>query len=683
MENILKKKKFISIRIKLTVVLSTILVFFILTSSFIYIKQHENDVKQEMLSNLKTIKEGVKSKGHTLTRAIGLSCSTALAEYNFSFLQSIIDSIIQHDNDAVYGIIMNAKRQVFIHSDKKYVGKLLNGEIDKKVSNFKAKVDEIKDIEYETPEGKFLEIVYPIILDTDKWGTLRIGLSLQRFHAEKQQALFRLHVKIRTMWVISISIMIGFIFFGILISLLISQRIAIPIKKLSEQAKFIAAGDFSKQIPSLTSDEIGILANQFDKMRISINHMIENLQIIHKTGRELSAIMDMKNLLEYGGKALCQKIGIETGIVYLFDSSKELIPTVSFGDKDYCTIEHSNKLVESLNKVQSDKTSVSVKDNDFGKYILNVPLLDSSNLSGIISISKPEPFREYDIEFSETIANSMSISLKNINLLSETAIKARMDIELNTARIVQEAFFPKEKITYDGWDISYYNISATETGGDWFGFLNDIDGSKVVILGDVTGHGVPSALVTAGIFSTYKSIQRRLENNPSNTPLSTNLILKELDDIVCAIGQGNYCMTCFVLKITTEGKIFFSNAGHNFPIFIRKQEKHKIKSLLARGNRLGFYLDNIQNRKIVDEDFDERTDMVCSGDFILLYTDGLIECKNSNNQQYGKKRLFRLIKNNFTKSADEFKNILVKDVKEFYNNNILLDDIALVILKKN
>ena len=240
---------------------------------------------------------------------------------------------------------------------------------------------------------------------------------------------------------------------------------------------------------------------------------------------------------------------------------------------------------------------------------------------------------------------------------------------LNLARDVQQNLLPKGNLRIDGLDIAGKSIYCDETGGDYYDFLI-LDASKKnrigVAIGDVSGHGIPSALLMA---TARSSLRQRLSFPGSTAQIITDVNLQLVHDIE---DSGQF-MTMFFMAIDTANqKLQWVRAGHDPGIFY-DPVTDKFAELKGPGIALG-----------VSEDFqyemNERTGLT-KGQIIVLSTDGVWEAHNSDGELFGKTRLYEIIRRNATKEAQEIIEAVFVAVNQFQNNSKTEDDITLVVVK--
>jgi sigma-B regulation protein RsbU (phosphoserine phosphatase) len=274
-------------------------------------------------------------------------------------------------------------------------------------------------------------------------------------------------------------------------------------------------------------------------------------------------------------------------------------------------------------------------------------------------------------------ANSFNIMSEQIlRYTEEIQEKVRMEKELAVAHLVQNSFFPNSNLQFGDVEIAGFYQSASECGGDWWG-AHEIEGKKIILIGDATGHGVPSALVTATANCCAQLLKDLTVNRPEilHNPAQ---ILSIMNRVIYNL-SGKILMTFFVgILDDKEGYLIYSNASHNFPLICRFSENEATKENItvlmeANGKRLGHALDSAyENSQISFK----------KGDTLLLFTDGILESENASGKQYGERRFLKSFLKSAKLSANEIILKIQQEAYDYYENVPPNDDITLVVVKK-
>ncbi len=234
------------------------------------------------------------------------------------------------------------------------------------------------------------------------------------------------------------------------------------------------------------------------------------------------------------------------------------------------------------------------------------------------------------------LAFSFDIMSKKIQaLIVESVEKAHMQEELKVAAAVQESLIPPPEYRDDHFEIIGSYQSASECGGDWWGFFR-IKNQLCIMIADATGHGVPSALITASARSCFSVLAKLAQEKPF-FKLCPGEMMSYTNRVIFDAAMTKIMMTFFIGVIDLETQtITYSNAGHNPPwLFKKNGDRYQLKSLIPKGNRVGE----------VEEsgNYEEMSVSINEGDILFLYTDGLMENKSVEGEQYGKKRVKEVV----------------------------------------
>lgn len=263
-----------------------------------------------------------------------------------------------------------------------------------------------------------------------------------------------------------------------------------------------------------------------------------------------------------------------------------------------------------------------------------------------------------------------TMSKKIVGLIEESMEKVRLEGELAIASTVQQTLIPPEKIREDGMSIVSHYESASECGGDWWGYF--LHGSRAAIfIADATGHGIPSALITASARSCF-SVLHKLALEDSNFQFTPRNMLSFANRAIYDSASGKIMMTFFAGVIDFDNMtLTYASAGHNPPWLFRKSEQgYKLNSLTARGCRLGESPDL--------GDLEELTTAFGGDDILFLYTDGITEGKSPTGEMFGKKRVRKILEASLNGGPELMIQNLVRDFKAHNQDKPLDDDITLV-----
>ncbi len=245
-----------------------------------------------------------------------------------------------------------------------------------------------------------------------------------------------------------------------------------------------------------------------------------------------------------------------------------------------------------------------------------------------------------------------------------SAQKKVFEQDLELAFNIQKALLPKNNITSLGWEIDYKYEPAGLVSGDYCDILEDkIDGTQNIffIIGDVSGKGFASSMLMTHMHAMFHSL---LTFN-----LQVNDLVERANRLFCESTTSSHYATLVCIKADKDGKIEICNAGHFHPLIVRKNHIEKIDST---GFPLGLFC-NAQ--------YSVYQTNLLPGDFIFLYTDGLIETRNGE-VEYGIERTIKFIKAYSHLPGAILINNLLEEVNNFSSGSGQADDLTLMIIKK-
>lgn len=260
-----------------------------------------------------------------------------------------------------------------------------------------------------------------------------------------------------------------------------------------------------------------------------------------------------------------------------------------------------------------------------------LPLASQGELIGLLALGPRQDGEEYtrqDLSLLNTLATQVAPALRVAQMVQEqqeqVRERERIEQELRTAQTIQQAFLPKELPTLAGWQLVPYYRPAREVGGDFYDFIAFADGHLGLVIGDVTGKGVPAALVMATVHTMLRST--------SQSSTSPAEILAQVNELLTAEIPAGMFVTCFYgLLDPRTGQLCFANAGHEAPF---QHQEQGARELWATGMPLGMLPGSV---------YEEQEITLAPGESLLFYSDGLVEAHNPAHEMFGRPRLQTLL----------------------------------------
>jgi sigma-B regulation protein RsbU (phosphoserine phosphatase) len=273
-------------------------------------------------------------------------------------------------------------------------------------------------------------------------------------------------------------------------------------------------------------------------------------------------------------------------------------------------------------------------------------------------------FSEENLLFIKVIGNTAVLTLENLKLIEKEVERQKLENELSIALEIQKKLLPKAMPKVKGFDIYGMSQPSRLVGGDYFDFIELPDNKLLIAIADVSGKGMPAALLMANVQAALRALA------PLEIPLKK--MLNMINSIVFKNTEADKFVTFFCGILDIEKQLFkYINAGHNPPILTKANGS--IELLQSGGIILGV-LDNEIDYTVSEIQLSEL-------DTIVFYTDGISEERNRNREEFGEKRLMNLIKSKSNENSRELVNSIIREVKLFAVADTQSDDITLISLK--
>jgi sigma-B regulation protein RsbU (phosphoserine phosphatase) len=279
--------------------------------------------------------------------------------------------------------------------------------------------------------------------------------------------------------------------------------------------------------------------------------------------------------------------------------------------------------------------------------------------------SSPRRFAARSIAMLEGIGHQIAIAIENARLYEATLEQERTAQELHMAQEIQVSFLPAECPSLPGWEISADWQAAREVGGDFYDFV-PLDAHHMgVVIADVSDKGMPAAL--------FMSLCRTLVRVSATETPSPAAALQRVNELL--VGDNRSAMFCTAFYGVLDwrsGQLTFANAGHNPPI-LRRRAEAGILPLTAEGIVLGV---------LEDVSLEERQVVIQPGDLLILYTDGVTEPINGQEEEFGHGRLIAVATEYSDQPCARIVEAIHAAVSGFVGAQPQFDDYTLVALKR-
>ncbi len=294
-----------------------------------------------------------------------------------------------------------------------------------------------------------------------------------------------------------------------------------------------------------------------------------------------------------------------------------------------------------------------------------VPIINRGQPKAYFLISEfadTEVEAQNDLIFIETLGSLLSIAIRNKELFQEKVEQEFLRKELEVAETIQKQLLISDFDRFREFDVHALNLAHHGVGGDFYDIIKKEKGTTFLCIADVSGKGIGAALLMSNLQANLRALCAQYSDLID--------IVCELNRILYNITTGEKFVTLFMAKVDTQQKtITYVNAGHNYPVFIQGKEVQRLES--------GCVLLGIMSELTVVQDELAYHE----GDLLLMFTDGVVEQHNAQDEMYGSDRLTELLPGLKDQSAAEIVGAIKHSVKEFAGGQAPNDDITLLGVK--
>ncbi len=300
--------------------------------------------------------------------------------------------------------------------------------------------------------------------------------------------------------------------------------------------------------------------------------------------------------------------------------------------------------------------------------ILTLPMRNpKQKIIGVVQLvnKKGSTFTRRDEQLLNALASQAAISIENARLYAQELEQQLLNRELEMARNIQRSFLPDTVPQLVGWDIAYHWNPVREVAGDFYDFYPMKDGRLAILIADVSGKGIPSALFMA-LTVTVLRFGMSLGLHPAE-------MIKRANDLILHHQRSRMFATVFVgyLDLKT-GVIEFASAGHNPPLLYRAASQ-TCEEITAAGVAVGVFKSAV---------YEESTIKLEENDILVLFTDGITEIINADEEEYGEQRLSEVICENAPLPAEDLAAKIIQEAGDFAAEQGAFDDETLIVIRR-
>lgn len=400
--------------------------------------------------------------------------------------------------------------------------------------------------------------------------------------------------------------------------------------------------------------------------------------LLYEAGKRLSESLKLDDVLQRILDSLRQVVHFAVGSVFLIEpESDEVCPVATISDdpeyEEKCRLKFGQGIVGQVARtgdavIVSDvsKSDQYIRAHGPTKSEIVVPISLDGRILGVINLESEE-VNGYDaktLALVSAFASQAAISLERARLHDSSLEGKKLEEQLNIAREIQRSFLPDADPVVNGYDITGWNFSSGQVGGDYYDFIEIVDHQMSITIADVAGKGVPAALIMA---SFRASLIAEIRNN-----YSIRTVCEKVNSLLFeSLESGNFVTAVHGVLDSRNHIYTYANCGHNLPFVLRADDS--VLYLREGGPVLG-----VQEGAT----YEEQAIILREGDILVLYTDGVTEVFGSDGAEFGLERLIEVVKQHREQTAVEIREAVHAAVKQAAGREHMFDDITMVIAKR-
>jgi len=295
-----------------------------------------------------------------------------------------------------------------------------------------------------------------------------------------------------------------------------------------------------------------------------------------------------------------------------------------------------------------------------------VPVFLNGQVIGALNLESDQlgTYTEANVEMLQFFANAAAISIERAVLHRQLVEKKVIETQLEIAREVQASLLPKAPLRIPGYSIAGLNLPAYEIGGDYYDYIPFPNGHLGLAIADVSGKGIPAALIMA----TFRAALRTQIRNDFELPHIVQSVNRLL---ASSMGASGFVTAVYGILNPEAGTYIYSNCGHNPPVLLRSGGG--VEMLDRGGAALGV---------LPEAEYDTAVAALDPGDTLVLYTDGVVEAANADGEEFGTERLIQVVKRTSGLDAQRIIKAVAKETRAHSRRHSYRDDFTIVILKR-
>lgn len=392
-----------------------------------------------------------------------------------------------------------------------------------------------------------------------------------------------------------------------------------------------------------------------------------------KAGQELAGHRPLEALFDVILNLSMSAVDAKRGVIMTLEDKNELVVKASKGDGFSISTAVRDRVIQG-------RTSMVISDAQMDQALrqqesivmhrvrsmMAVPLQTGDRVIGLIYVDNGAVIRHFareDLDLLTVMANVAAIRIEHARLAEIEQAEKLLEVELAQASEIQQMLLPAESPVFPGFDLAGLNLCCRTVGGDYFDFVPYHDGRLGLALGDVSGKGMPAALLMSSLQARVQMLRETMPE-PDKAVATINRNISER----CPSGKF---ITFFFGLLNHNGELEYSNAGHNYPLVLRANGQ--LEELRGNGLVMGLFANVL---------YPLKSARLEPGDLLALFSDGVTEAEDVYEVEFGEDGLANFLKEHRHLSCQSLVGKLVEHVRAWRGGQSFTDDFTVLLVKR-
>jgi sigma-B regulation protein RsbU (phosphoserine phosphatase) len=437
----------------------------------------------------------------------------------------------------------------------------------------------------------------------------------------------------------------------------------------------LAAEQGSLSLHFASSLKILRLRQELKDQQFQVNYRVVELESLYDVGLAVAATLDLEKLSEEILLRAVSLLDARRGALYILEGNRYRLERTFGGDAAPAFDSGDAGLRGFLAEAGAPPDELLPG----ARYVMGVPIDIDGSPRGLLVAGDKEsrrgvgPFPTSDRRTLGLFANQAAIALENARLHLQALEKERLEGEMNLAADIQRRILPRGAPDVAGFELIGWNRPARQIGGDYYDLFLRPDGKVGLVVGDVSGKGMPAALMVSTLHSALHLLLDQVGFGPP--------LLEMLNRHVLESSAANKFITLMMAELEPEtGTVSFLNAGHNPALLLHTPPATgaatgpAVEELASSGLPIGLF---------GGSRYQTGTVVLAPGDLLCIYSDGITEAESPADEEFGKDRLLEVLSENRHLPLPELLSVVQDATGRFSVGLPQGDDQTVVLLRRN